>query len=78
MSRHRQIGPACLKRAKTGLMRRSKPHLYSINSSARTSNEGGTVILGFRRMPLSPNSGLDAVAELAGGDLQDRAEQQSF
>jgi len=27
----------------TGLMSRSKPHHYSITSSARTSNEGGTV-----------------------------------
>jgi hypothetical protein len=27
----------------TGLMHRSKQHLYSITSSARTSNEGGTV-----------------------------------
>jgi len=35
-------------RACVALMRRSKRHLYSITSSARTSNEGGTV----RRRPL--------------------------
>jgi hypothetical protein len=31
------------KSATSGLMRRSKPQPYSITSSARTSNEGGTV-----------------------------------
>jgi hypothetical protein len=34
---------ACVKSAVTGLMHRSKQHLYSVASSARTSNEGGTV-----------------------------------
>ena len=36
MRRHVSIVP-------TGLVHRSKQHLYSITSSARTSNEGGTV-----------------------------------
>jgi hypothetical protein len=59
-------------------MRRSKPHLYSITSSARTSNAGGTVILfptdADAIVPHSrtstPNSRM--------GTLQNRAEQQSF
>jgi hypothetical protein len=34
------LGP---KSARTGLTRCSKKHLYSITSSARMSNEGGTV-----------------------------------
>jgi len=43
ISRPFQGPTTCLKRAITGLMHRSKQHLYSITSSARTSNEGGTV-----------------------------------
>src|SRR5207248_1187110 len=42
-SGQRQAASTCPFRAKNGLMRRNKLHLYSITSSARASNVGGTV-----------------------------------
>jgi hypothetical protein len=44
MNGHRQAASAGLKSAISGLMHRSKQHLYSITSSARASSVGGTSI----------------------------------
>jgi hypothetical protein len=42
MNGHHQAGPTGQVRAMSGLMRRSKRHLYSITLSARPGREGGT------------------------------------
>jgi hypothetical protein len=59
----------CLKRATSGLMRCSKQPLHSITSSARPSNEGGTVsprALAVLRLITSSNFTGSSIGKSAG------------